>query len=307
MALTAAETLTSRVSFFGRLADDMTRQTLPPDGFVASLVDHGSVALNKYDGFFVFSDLGPLGTSYQISLAARSYQDRTLAPVVSADSMVEVSAAGEDEVYLAVTAVLAAPQNRITFERLTFVPRIAAGAHVIGDGTVDTTLAEPLEGRNQDFTTLADVTGITPGSVLRVVRSNRIVMRPGPYYAFPAGSTLAVVTVVEDDPLATPVPWVALQIDQVNDAVPGSVAVAGLTLRTIVQPGTPPVTVVLGPDSALQTVTDLRGRAVFYYPSGHPVTRLHLTASKSGYVATPTVMDLTLGARQATSLVLPRI
>lgn len=305
MAPAATETVTSRVSFFGRLADDVTRQTLPPDGFKATLVDRPIAALNKYDGFFVFSDLGFSGESHQIALSARSYQDRVLAPVATAGAMVEISGDGEDEVYLPVTAVMAV-QNRVDFEPLGFVPPIAAGARVIGNGSVDTALAEPLEGRNLDFANLDDVTGISPGMILRVVRSSRLTMRPDPYYPFPAESTLAVVTVVEDDPDATPIPAVDLQIDQVNDLVPDSVAVAGLTLRSIAHPGPPPTTVVLGPESALQATTDSRGRAVFYNPPGVPVTRLRLTASKSGYLATPVTMDLTPGARQAANLALPR-
>jgi hypothetical protein len=51
------DNFTGNLSFFGRLADEITREVIPCKSFTVSIQNHRAVPLYKEDGFFVFSDL----------------------------------------------------------------------------------------------------------------------------------------------------------------------------------------------------------------------------------------------------------
>jgi hypothetical protein len=302
----AAESQISSVSFFGRLADELTRQTLDLHRFTAELKDGHAEALYKHDGYFVFADLGAPGETFDVLLRARSYRDRTLGGATTAATMVELSGPGEDEIFLVATDVDPI-EAQIRFRQIPFLPVILEGAAVIGEGGVSTTLAESLEGRNVEMATLGDVTGISVGMTLRIVRSPRLIMTPNTYYAYPANTTLAVLTVVEDDPDETPVSGASLQIDEANDVALTLVDCGGLDVNVVDLPGPPVERIALGPARRVQTQTDARGMAALFFTAEQPMTKLDITVTKTGYVATPVTMNLTTAGRTSASVVLPRV
>jgi hypothetical protein len=302
----AIEKRRSSVSFFGRLADELTRETLELGLFTAALKDRAAEALYKHDGYFVFADLGPPGEIFDIALGGHFYRERTLVGVATAAAMVELAAPGEDEVFVVATDVNTTEQE-IRFRQIPFLPSILEGAALIGESAVSTTLAETLEGRNVELATLADVSGITAGMTLRIVRSPRLIMTPNAYYAYPADTTLAVLTVVEDNPDATPIPDATLHIDEVDDVEPTVVNCGALDVRVVDFPAPVSERIALGPARRVQARTDVRGTAAFFFTPEQPVTKLDITVSKPGHVATPVTMNLTTAGRTSEMVVLPRV
>jgi hypothetical protein len=239
-----SESHASRLSFYGRLADDLTRQMVRVQDVTVSLEGDRRRPFLKQDGYFVFADLEPSVTDYHFRIAVRSYQDRTIAKALPANTAVELIFSGEDELYLLITQVQGA-QNRITFEEIPFVPTIEAGAMVIGEGGFTATLAEPLEGQKLSFAVLSTVAGLAGGQLLRILRSASLIVRPGPYYPFPAETTVVAVKVVESDPAETPIGDAAVEVIQVNATAPTAVNVGGLNLSRINLGGNPPAFLIL--------------------------------------------------------------
>lgn len=68
----AAETHSTRVSLYGRLANDLTRRPLGMEGISVSLEGDRRRSLLKPDGYFVFTDLEPSTTAYRVRRRGRS-------------------------------------------------------------------------------------------------------------------------------------------------------------------------------------------------------------------------------------------
>ena len=255
----------SRVSFFGRFADELSRSDISKGSFQVSLNGSSRQPHFKDDGFFVFADLRPSPPPYVLQATSSLYQDKSFSAVLPANTMVELSFPGEDELIVLVTTVDAA-QNRVNFNNIAFLPPVAEGAVVRGPGGFSATLAETLEGNDVGFALLSSVTGLNSGDPLRIVRSPRMLLRPGPYYQFPAGTTLLALSVVENAPGAEPIAGAQMQITQVNAQPVTAINVGGVNLNRAELPGIPPIPVMLGPVEAVITHSNSRGHAIFYYP-----------------------------------------
>jgi hypothetical protein len=291
----SVEKQTSRLSFFGRMADDLTRQVLMPADTVVFLEDERREALIKADGHFAFADLEPSPTDYRIHIGARSYQDRVILQALPTNAPVQVMSPGEDEFYLLITGV-AAPQKRVTFEQISFVAPIEAGAAVIGQGGFTATLAEALEGQNITFAVLSSVTGLAAGQVLRVVRSNNLLLRPGPYYSFPVDATVLAVKVVENDPVEPALGNASIEITKLNGNAPTIADVGGLSLSSFSLGANPPASVVLDDDDRKNATND-RGDAVFYFPGSKQITSIQVAVTKTGYQASTSSISVTAKRR----------
>jgi hypothetical protein len=289
------EKQTSRLSFFGRMADDLTRQVLLPADTAVFLENERRKALIKADGHFAFADLEPSPTNYRIHIGARSYQDRVISQALPTGAPVQVTSPGEDELYLLITGV-ATPQKRVTFEQITFVAPIEAGAAIIGEGGFTATLAEALEGQKVTFVVLSTVTGLAAGQMLRIVRSPNLLLRPGPYYPFAADVTVLAVKVVANASLQTALGDAAIEITRINGTAPTLTDVGGLQLSLFDLGGNPPGSVILD-DSGKNTATNDRGDAVFYFPGSKPITTIDVTVSKTKYQTTSSSINVTANAR----------
>ena len=127
------ERKTKRVSLVGRLADDVTREIIPGRAFNAVLSASRQRALLKDEGYFVFTDLEPSVTDYEVSVDAPSYQRRTLAVGLPTTAAVHMTYPGEDELFIIVTGVNSAAR-RVSFEPIPFIPTIWPGSIVFGPG-----------------------------------------------------------------------------------------------------------------------------------------------------------------------------
>jgi hypothetical protein len=295
--MTAVDTRSTRVAFFGRVADELTRQDLSPRQFRATLASSARRAVQKEDGYFVFVDLPASPPSYDVDLTGDQFQPRRLSVAAPAVGTTEVIVAGEDELHVIVLRIDL--PDRIEFAVLPFVPSVPQGVPVLSSGGAATTLLEPLEGVAIDGAELATIAGVAVDDTVRIVRSSRLLLRPGPYYPFPADTTVAAIHVVESTAGAEPIPGVQLQITQVNGAVVTSTMVAGATLfRT--------TSIVIGTDAARTALSNARGDAVFYYPSNTPVTALTLSVSKAGYLTQAVSVVVQPQARTSTVVQLVR-
>src|SRR5438552_18100409 len=112
---------TSRLAFYVRLADDLTRRPLRIAEMSVALPDDPRPPLLKEDGYFVFVDLEPSAIAYQIRIGGPSYQTRTVvktlpvAPPPLTFAQAQVTFAGEDALHLVLVRPPTA-QNRIGFE-----------------------------------------------------------------------------------------------------------------------------------------------------------------------------------------------
>lgn len=298
--MVSTDQITSRVSFFGRLADEVTRGVVPSSGFSATIDGLGQDALHKDDGYFVFADVPPSATPYTIYIDGAAYQTRTFGAALPADTAVELTAGGEDELFVTVDSV-SVLERRINFAAIAFVPTIDAGADVFGPGGLTSMLDEPLEGSAVDFAIVDDANGFAAGNVLRIVRSPRLLLRPGPSYTFPSDATVVAVKTIEDDPDDTPIEGVSVTIDRVNGQPLQTVTIGGVDLAHL-----PSESLIIGTTAALETLTTARGQAVYHFPSDTTVTELRVALAKSGYVATSATISVAATERMLETVTLQR-
>jgi len=303
--MAVAERQTTRVSLFGRVADDITRRPVPAAEMSVALVNGRQTAIEKDDGHFAFVDLEPSAPGYQIRIGGPAFHDRVVTMPLPAAAPVQVTFAGEDELYLRIGSVTAT-QNRVGFEAIGFVRTIPVGSQVIGEGGVTTTLGEPIEGIAVQSAVLASVAGLGATQLLRVVRSASLVAKPSPYYPFPARTTVLAVHVVENDPAATPVAGVDISITAINTAAAAAKTLGGLSLKEFALGGAAASFIVLD-DLHLTTTTNDRGDAVFYFPGEKPVTAVDIALAKTGYQPATAAVAVTAGQRKFQSVVLNRV
>jgi hypothetical protein len=289
-----SDRLGSTLSFFGRLADDFRREPAWQGEYRVTLLSPPTEALYKQDGHFAFADLPPSPTDYQFALLDGLYQGRLFQKAMPVAAPVEIAYDGEDEVYLFVKTVNAAAQQ-ITFDAIPFLPVVRSGAAVLAQGGAATTLAEDLAGVDVTTAVLTDVTGLLPGQLVRIVRSHCLRGKAGPYYPFPAGTTVLLLRVVEDTPEQAPIAGAQAHLDKLNAITPSSATVAGAALRYVPLGGPGGQQPVLGTDADLDAFTEARGNAVFYFPGQLPLTSLELAVSAAGYVSSTAVFPLVAG------------
>ncbi len=285
------ETRTTRVSLFGRFADALTQQSILPSAFEATLERSGSNPIYKNDGWFAFINLEARAASYSITVQGRAYRTREISASLPTLDALALAREGEDELYISITAV-DAPENRIEFDSIPFLQTIGAGAAVIGGGGFSAILQEPLEGEDVDFALLSTVASLAPDDELRIVRSDRLLLRPGPYYRFPEPATVLSARFLENAPAAAPVAGVQMVLDQVNGIGTTTIDVGGVVLHRI-QLGSR--SVILGPVSAVEVHSNLRGEALLDFPSHLSITSLRLQVSHPHYVPLTQTVTVTAG------------
>jgi hypothetical protein len=284
----------SRLSFFGRVTDDFRREPVWQGEYRVTLKSPPTEALYKQDGHFTFSDLPSLPTAYDFRLLDGLYQGRQFAKGLPTTAPVEITYDGEDEIYVFTKTVTAA-NKQITFDAIPFLPIIRRGAVVLGEGGFSTTLAEDLAGVDATIAVLTSVAGLTAGKLVRIVRSHCLRGKAGPYYPFPGGTTVLLLSVVEDSTDEPPLPGAKAHLAQVNGIAPSSTTVGGVVLRHLTLGGAPVQQPVLGTDADLDAFTEARGKAVFYYPGFWLLTSLQLAVSNAGYLTQTSVFPLTHG------------
>ena len=269
-----SESFQADLSFVGRARDAWTGDPLGESDYSVALLAPPIEALRKRDGYFVLQGVKPSAVPYRFRFSSARYQPREFSEALPAAGSRTLAFAGEDELHLSVRSVLPG-SHQIGFERIPVLPRIRQGARVLGEGAFATTLKADLSGVDVAAATLETVSGLAPGQFVRIVRSADLLARPGPYYAFPAGTTVLAVRVVEALDPSTPVAGARLRLVRVNGKPIAKRAVAGVDLQHVLldAPATP---LILGTAAQLDSVTDMRGNAVFAFPGHWPLSALEL-------------------------------
>ena len=298
------EQQTSRLSFFGRLTDELTRRVLGPSEILVS-VEEAPRRKPQYkdDGHFAIADLPPSATDYHLRISGPGYQTRTVAKALPTTTAVQVTFEGEDELYLNLVAA-PTPQHRVTFEAMPFIPTIATGAVVIGQAGFTATLAEPLEGRNVTTAVLSGSAGLASGQLLRVRRGANLRLRRAPFVTFPADVTVVVLHVVENVPAEPPIEGALVTLTQVNGSPALTVTAGGLTLRRFSLAGTSRLIV---DDGMRLAVTDGRGDAVIVLPGEKVVANVTVTVAKSQFITATTTVPVTVKTRNFQTVPLTHI
>jgi hypothetical protein len=296
----SSDRFTGTLSFFGRLSDELTREVILPRDYRVRVAGVSTAAQAeaqyKSDGFFCFHDLEVSATNYQLEMTSSLYQPRSLLKSLPTPDPVEITNAGEDEVYVLIKTVNGGAKT-VGFDRIPFVPPVPKGAPVIGEGVFATTMREALEGVDVATASLDSIAGLAPGQLLRMVRSRRLLAKPGPYYPFPSEVTRAHVKVVEDAPGEEPLGSARLLIQSVETVAPVGTVVGGVEIKTVTLPGPAP-TLILGTSRDLETRTDVRGQAVLFFPGHWPITTCAVAVSAPGHVGK--TVNLALIANQRT-------
>jgi hypothetical protein len=298
-----ADRVTTRLSFFGRLTDDLTRRMLVPAEMAVSVDEDSRPPLYKDDGHFAFIDLAPSATDYHFRVGGVGYQTRTVAKSLPTTTPVEVTYPGEDELYVSLTAA-PNPQHRITFEAVPFVPTIRTGAQVFGQGGFIATLAEALEGQKVTTAVLSASAGLATGQLLRIVRGSSLVLRRAPSATFSNDVTVVAFQVVENVPAEPAIAGATIELTQVNGAGPTAVAVGSLTLRRFTISGT---SVLVLDDGGRFTTSDHRGAAVLVLPGDKAVTSVRVAVSRPQFVAAAVTIAVTVKTRNFQKVLLTHV
>ena len=273
-----AEKRTRVVACWGRLADALTREGIAFRRFTAVLTKPDGihdVPEYKDDGHFAFADVENVAMAVTIDIEGLGYARRTISQALST-SPVELTYAGEDELYVLVNQIQTGTR-RVTFDAISFLPSVPAGAVVLGTGGFSTALSNDVGGAGVQAVTLDTVTGLAVDTTLRVVRSRRLLLRPGPTYPFATDQTLIDLTVLADA-TGEPIAGATATIDRVNGASLTTDSIGGLTLQIAL-----PLRLVMGPTD-IEARTDGRGRAVFYYPPTTGITLLRFSVAAPDFV-----------------------
>jgi hypothetical protein len=140
------------------------------------------------------------------------------------------------------------------------------------------------------------------GQILRFVRSSSLVVKPGPAYPFPAGMTVAALAIVANSPSETPIPGAVARVRKVNGVIPAEATVGGVKLKHVTLPAPSGSKLVLGVAADLETSSDARGRAVFYYPGNWALTSLEVEVSHPGHAIKTMTVALTPGQRRPATI-----
>lgn len=295
LVMTNKDIVQRRLSFYGRLADEITREIIPPSMLEVSMPGIEASPFYKPGGYFAFSKIPPSLQPYSFNLRAASYMSRTVEKTLPPDDAASIEFEGEDELYLTILDVQNGEQKKVSFATIPYLKPISTGAQVFGENAFSTTLAQGLEGEDVQFAMLQDVTGLSPGQILRVKRSPNLIMRPGPYYPFPKGTTLALITVVDAaSPLLMPLTGAVCQITQVNEIPVSQIDVNGVDIYTVTIGQDK---LILGPAATITARTDSRGNCIFYYPQSAPVTKLKISVTAQAFDSKDLIINLNPGER----------
>jgi len=296
-----AEALTTRVSLFGRLVDGVHRHFLPRHSFRARLDSAPErPAIHKGEGFFCFTDVPTPTGSHVLTVEARGYRSRTSTHAAGLGGATELVGVGDDELHVTATS---SGQAKVDFAEIPFVAAIPAGALVLGESGFTQTLKDPLGGAKVKFAVL-NGPGPPAGEVLRIVRSSSLLMRPGPTYAFPPGTTRIAVRVVEDPAGELPVAEARVRLTGVDGSAVATRTVAGVGVKLVVLGG---VAAHLGSAADVELRTDARGDAVLFDLHGRFQAGVSLVVDKPGHApSTLNVAPLVFGGRVHRTIHLPR-
>jgi hypothetical protein len=269
------ETRFQRLSLAGQIVEDLIFEPLRPPRFEAQLVGTTKTPEYKTGGFFVFSDLRP-GT-YTLRISGKSFQPENHTVTLPLSPPI-LDHPGDNELILLVNAI-DSPGKKITFDSVRMAREIKAGVPVRGEGftgqlAADLNVGEVTEAK------LEDVSGLTVGSILRIIRDKSIRLKFDPYAPLPLEQSRIVGTVVVKDAPEIPLQGAQVRLTEVNGIGVDSTTVADAKIVSVQIDGT---RIILGAEKDVTTITNARGDYTLYFKTGDFLETVTLRATMPGY------------------------
>lgn len=267
---------TQRVTLAGRVIEDLTHAPLPPGRYTAQMTGAGSnAAIYKPDGFFAFCDL-PDGT-YHLTLTGTRFAPQTHEVTLPVTPLL-LGHPGDDELIVIATAVNGG-DSRITFDSVTLNRPIRAGALVRAQG-VSTTLTADLDVGPAIQARLDDVTGISPGDIVRIVRGDAFRLRFDPYATLPIAATRLAGKVTRSDAPEIALEGAQVRLTRVNGTAVTTTNVAGVRVVTAAIGS---ATRVLGTRDDTEATTNANGDFNLYFRDTTGWTEITLRVTLDGF------------------------
>ncbi len=114
--------------------------------------------------------------------------------------------------------------------------------------------------------------------------------------------TVVGLTIVEDAPGEAPILDVRARIEKLNGVSVAGTMVGDIELKHVTLPGPSDSKLILGSQAELESLSDGRGRAVFYYPGHWNLTSLEIELTHPGHVTRTAVVALAPGQRTSATI-----
>ena len=292
-----SETVYQTVSLVGQVIEDVSYEALRPHVFEAALVGVKKSPQYKPDGFFVFSDLSP--GQYTLRIVGERFQTQQYIVTVPLeppmfdsppifDPLPIFNPPGDNELVVVAKTVNGGSQ-RITFDSVTLRKEIRAGAQVLASGFA-AQLAVPLDIGEVKGANLNTVTGLTAGSIVRIIRDKSIRLKFDPYYLFPSALTHIIGKVVLQDAPTIPLEGAQVRLTEVQGVSVVLHDAAGANIATV---GVDETHLVLGTEKDIVTFTNQHSDYNLYFQPGQLGGDVTLEASFPGYPAQTTTIAIT--------------
>jgi len=283
------ERVFQRLSLAGQVIEDLTHQPLRPGRFRARIEGLEKGPEYKSEGLFVFSDLRAGG--YDLEISGRGYQIQQYGITLPFAPLV-FDQPGDNELALVVKTVNGG-SKKIGFDPVNLGREIKAGASVRGTG-FSGLLDQDLEPGEHSEAKLNNVTGISAGDLLRIIRDRGIRLRFDPYAPLPLGVTRIVGKVVRKSAPEVPVEGALVRVRKINGVQVVLTTVAG---AKIVNADLAGGKVVLGAERDITTNTNSRGDYNLYFVNTVPFVNVTLRVTMDGYGPKTSTRPLTPGQR----------
>jgi len=304
------ETVSQTASLIGQVIEDVTYEALRLHQFTAELVGVRTSPQYKHGGFFVFSNLRAGG--YVLRILGEPFQPQEYTVSVPLQSLIfdspptfevypMVEAPGENELVV-VVKTMDVGGNRIFFDPVILKKAIRAEVPVLAAG-FGTRLAAELDMGRVSEARLDDVSGLTIGAIVRIVRDRSVRLKFNPYVPLPLDLTRIVGKVVVEEAPERALEGAQVRVTQVNGADVVVHDIAGAQIATMSVGGT---AVVLGAEKDLVTSTNRQGDYNCYFRQGLSVGSVTLEASLVGYLAQTRTIAMTQPDRNVVDFELAR-
>ncbi len=269
------ETRVQRASLVGQVIEDLTYGALSPGQFEAQLSGTKAVPQYKAGGFFVFFDIRP-GT-YDLRLSGRSFQPQDYQVTIPLQTPIFYPP-GDNEL-LVVVKTINDGGKKITFDPVILTREIRAGAAVLAQGFA-AKLTTTLEAGKAMEARLDDVTKLTVGSIVRIIRGSSIRLKFTPYTQLQAESTRIIGKITLQDANDIPLQGVQVSLTGVND---NNIIVQHIANADIATVETGGIKLILGTQKDITTFSNIAGDYNLYFSNGDEFQNITLTAISEGY------------------------
>jgi len=283
------ETKVQRASLVGQAIEDLTYAALDPGQFEARLLGMKIAPQYKAGGFFAFFDLR--SGSYDLQIVGHNFQPQQYPLTIPVAPLIFYPP-GDNEL-LVIVKTINDGGKKITFDPVILTREIRAGAVVLAPGFA-AQLTTTLEAGKAMEARVDDVTKLTVGSIVRIIRGSSIRLKFMPYTQLPAESTRIIGKITLKDADDIPLQGVQVRLTGVNDS---NIIVQDIANADIATVETGGIKLILGTQKDITTFSNTAGDYNFYFNNGNELQNITLMATLEGYQPQIKAISITAGQR----------